>query len=168
MKTHLIYKWLDQSVSVCNILKYIPEEYKNEEISILALAPSTHKPNDLYYGLFWRQPNYLKTKCKRSACLWLTGQVWMFRWCGWLCRGGCPPHCPSSRAHLARTACTGAGCRCARGTEASAWPCWRQHRCAWWGKWSKAPGGRAKQSCLWSPRKNQSHYHHSSLTLRYW
>lgn len=74
MKTHLIYKRLDQSVSVCNILKYIPEEHKSEEISIFALAPSTHEPNLLYYGLFWRQPNLLKTKGNRPACLGLTGQ----------------------------------------------------------------------------------------------
>lgn len=62
MKTHLIYKRLDQSVSVCNILKYIPEEYKGEEISIFALAPSSHEPNHLYYGLFWRQAKLLQTK----------------------------------------------------------------------------------------------------------
>lgn len=81
----------------------------------------------------------------------LTGQEWRFRPCGWRCPEVYPPRYPSSRGRSAQSACSAAGCTCARGTGASASPCWCRRRCAWSGKASRAPGGTAGQSCPWSP-----------------
>lgn len=81
----------------------------------------------------------------------LTGPVWRFRRCEWLYPEVCPPRCPSSRACSARTACSAAGCTCARGTAASVSPCWCRRRCESLGRASREPGGRAEQSCRWSP-----------------
>lgn len=89
--------------------------------------------------------------CKRL----LTGQEWRFHLCEWPCPEECRPRCPSSRERSARTACTAAGCTCARGTAASAWLCWCPHQCEWWGKASRAPGGTAGRSCPWRPEEKK-------------
>lgn len=139
--SYLIYEWLHQSVFMHDVLKYVPVE----KATVAVIFDSRGKQ------LFIKNAEVRLSCHSGYMSARLTGQVWRFHQCGWLCLEVCLPRSLSSRACLARTACSAAGCTCARGTAASASPCWCRRRCESLGTASRAPGGKAARSYLWSP-----------------